>query len=50
MVQPKIVIRNAHFMKGDLFCIFEEAIWSPNAVQPFNIEYSVFFVHILRKT
>lgn len=43
------MIRNRHLMKSNTFGIFKETIWSPNTVQPIDIQNSIIFAHIFRK-
>ena len=50
MIQPKIMIGYAHLMKRHFLGILEEAVWSPDLVQPVNVEDPVFLVHVLRQT
>jgi len=49
VVQPEIVVRNAHLVEGDLLGVFEEAIGPPDAVQPVDIQYAILFAHVLRQ-
>jgi len=49
VVQPEIVIGNAHLMEGDLFGVLKEAIGPPNAVQPVDIQYAILLTHVLRQ-
>lgn len=46
MVQPQIMVRNAHFMEGNFLGILKKAIGSPNVVQPLHIQDPVLLVHI----
>lgn len=50
MVQPQVVIGYAHLVEGDLLGVLEEAVGSPDAVQPLHVEDPVLLVHILRKS
>lgn len=47
VVQPEIVIGDAHLMEGDLLGVLEEAVRTPDAVQPVHIQDAVLFAHIL---
>lgn len=49
MIQPEIVVWYWHLVKGNLFCVFEETVRSPDVMQPVHVEYSVLFRHILRQ-
>lgn len=49
MIQPQIMVRNAHFMEGDFLGVFKEAIWPPNIVQPLHVQDPVLLVHIFRE-
>ena len=50
MVQPEIVIRYGHLVKGDFLRVLEEAVRSPDIVQPVYVQYSVLLGHVLRKS
>ena len=47
MIQPQIMVRNAHLMEGDFLRVFEEAVWSPDLVQPVHVQDPVLLVHVL---
>lgn len=42
------MIRDAHLVEGDLLRVLEEAVRTPDVVQPIHVEDAVLLVHILR--
>lgn len=49
VVQPQVVIRDAHLVKRDLLCVLEETVWPPNAVQPVHVQDAILLAHVLRQ-
>jgi hypothetical protein len=49
VIKPEVVVGNAHFVKCDLFGIFEEAVGSPDVVQPLDVQNAVLLLHVLRQ-
>lgn len=50
VVQPQIVVRDAHLVEGDLFGVLEEAIGPPDAVQPVDVQDAILLAHVLGQT
>lgn len=46
MVEPQIMIGDAHLMERHLLCILEETVWSPDVMQPLHIQNSVVLAHV----
>jgi len=49
VVQPQIVVGDAHLVEGDFLGILEETIRPPDVVQPLDVQNSVFLAHVLRQ-
>jgi hypothetical protein len=46
MVQPQVMVRDAHLMECHLLCILEETVRSPDVMQPLHIQNSVVLTHV----
>lgn len=50
MVEPEVMVRYRHLVEGDLLRVLEEAVRSPDIMQPVHVQYSVLLGHVLRKS
>ena len=50
VVEPEIVIGHTHLVEGDFFGVFEEAVGTPEVLQPTHVQIAVLFGHVLRQS
>ena len=50
MVQPQVVVGDAHLVERDFLGVLEEAVRPPDVVQPIDVENSIFLAHVLRQS
>ena len=50
VVEPQVVVGDAHLVECDFLGVLEEAIRPPDVVQPVDIENSVILAHVLRQS
>jgi hypothetical protein len=49
VIKPEVVVGDAHFVKCDLFGVLEEAVGSPDVMQPLDVQNAVLLLHVLRQ-
>lgn len=50
VVQPQVMIWHCHLVEGDFLRILEKAIWSPDRMEPLDVEDSIFLAHVFRQS
>lgn len=50
MVQPQVMIGDAHLMERHFLGVLEEAVRSPDVMKPLHIQNSVVLAHVLRQS
>ena len=50
VVQPQVMVGDAHLVESDFLGILEEAVRPPDVVQPVDVENSVILAHVLRQS
>lgn len=46
VVEPQVVVGNAHLVERDLLGVLEEAVGPPNAIQPVHVQDAVLLAHV----